>query len=89
MTTDKPTPYTIVFAFFSYESTMLSSIKCVYLWSISDASVTEFLQKKKYNIFIPYVVLQGTFDGPERVESSVPQGLLRSWYICLVKLPLR
>ena len=37
---------------------MLSSIKFVYLWSISDASVTEFLQKKNiYNIFIPYIVL--------------------------------
>ena len=51
---------------------MFSSIKFVYSWSISDASVTEFLQKN--NIFFPYVVLQGTFDCPERVENSVPQG---------------
>lgn len=52
---------------------MLSSIKFVYSWSISDVSVTEFLQKNNIYIF-PYVVMQGTFDGPERVENSVPQG---------------
>lgn len=51
---------------------MFSSIKFVYSWSISDVSVTEFLQKIIF--FFPYVVMQGTFDGPERVENSVPQG---------------